>query len=359
MMIGVIILVVCFFLLALMLLEHKKMELNHSEEEEKYNLQNITVIIPFKNEEHKIRGLLEDIHRQNDQPKKFIFVDDHSTDESYAIVKKWCEQHKNANVYQLENGIYGKKNALRRGIYITTTDYFLSLDADVRLSRRYFENLQRIAVSSLVVLPVLMIASNWKSRMFSLEYHFFNAFNYLVSPWFTLSASGANLLVNKTDFLNVDSIEKHQKIASGDDYFLLRDFQKAGLSHKVLINFEVAVYTKSVQDYPLYFNQRSRWLKKTQSTKYKEELLLGILILVYFLVTFSFILYALISGQFLFGLVPVFIQTILAFHILQLYQLPKNESPTIWELFLFHIYYPVILLYILIKSTFDKEKWEK
>jgi len=359
MIVGVLLNIVCFTLLLLMLIQHKYKKRAQFQVKEKINLKDVTVIIPFKNEEQTIVALLEDMRKQTHQPKQIIFVDDHSSDRSHALVTKWCEKHTNAVVFQLERGVNGKKNALRRGIYSTQSAFFLTIDADVRLSKNYFGNLENVSAFSLVILPVLMTATNWKSRMFSLEYHFFNAFNYLASPWFTLSASGANLLVNRKDFLNVDSIKEHHEIASGDDYFLLRDFQNSELEHTVSTNFGAAVYTESVDDFSSYFNQRSRWYQKTQTTKYREELLLGILILVYFLVTFLFVIYAVVSGHFLFGFVPVFIQTILASHILQLYKLPKDQAPPIWELFIFHIFYPFSLCYILIKSTFGKVKWNK
>jgi len=61
-----------------------------------YIVSNLTVIIPFRNEESRIFGLLESIQKQTDLEivKEFLFIDDHSNDNSVTIISSWIDKNK-------------------------------------------------------------------------------------------------------------------------------------------------------------------------------------------------------------------------------------------------------------------------
>lgn len=357
MIIGGLLLIACFIFLGVLLIRDQS---NHKQNEaaENFSLEEISVIIPYKNEAQHLPQLLESLSKQKQLPSAIYFVNDHSTDISAAIVDTWCAQNPKGVSIHLDHELNGKKAALRRAIYELSTEYFLTLDADVQLSENYFSVLTQVKKAKLVILPVLMNATSTLSRFFSLEYHYFNAFNFLVSNYYTLSASGANLLVEKTSFLAVDSYHTHKHLCSGDDYFLLRDFQQHKLSHYVSNNFNVSATTNSVTHWKDYLKQRIRWFKKTEGLKNREETILGVFILTYFLSVLPLILLLISGNLILFSVLILGLQSYLAHRIFTHYEIPPLAQPNGLEFLVFHILYPFVLLTILIRSIFEKESWK-
>ena len=50
-------------------------------------LEEITLIIPFRDEAHRLEGLLSSIVSSERQVNSYIFVNDHSSDDSVALIK--------------------------------------------------------------------------------------------------------------------------------------------------------------------------------------------------------------------------------------------------------------------------------
>lgn len=92
--------------------------MENSKTEEKSN--DFCVIIPTKNEEHTIGGILDEIKIYT---KNILVVDGHSTDKTVSVVEK-----KNVK-YVLDNQ-KGKGDALRVGVAHTTGDIIVFVDGD-------------------------------------------------------------------------------------------------------------------------------------------------------------------------------------------------------------------------------------
>ena len=89
--------------------------------------------------------------------------------------------------------------------------------------------------SDLYILPLVITAPNFISRILEFDTLILNAFNVGLAVFHRpIVSSGANLLFNKEVFDSVDQFESHKDIASGDDIFLLKDFVKAKKEIKIL-----------------------------------------------------------------------------------------------------------------------------
>ena len=63
----------------------------------------ITVVIPYYNEEQSLDKTLEIISQQTNHPKEVIFVNSSSTDDSSSFLDKWIEQHQGGNGIHYRN----------------------------------------------------------------------------------------------------------------------------------------------------------------------------------------------------------------------------------------------------------------
>jgi glycosyltransferase involved in cell wall biosynthesis len=129
----------------------------------------ITVIIPFRNEAHNLNQLLTCIEQQTVQPHAWIFVNDHSTDQSSELIS-FSDPTIRYQVMQLSSPEFGKKRAIRKAINNSSTEYCLTLDADVTFHPDYIQQLSALPANDMIVLPVIMRANFFWQMLFSIEY---------------------------------------------------------------------------------------------------------------------------------------------------------------------------------------------
>ncbi len=102
----------------------------------KHNKKFCTLITPFFNEEKEItRALIFIIkyRKKNDFIKKYIFVDDGSTDKSFSILKNILDKNKNIKknsliIRNVKN--LGWANSYKLAIKNVSTDYFICIGGD-------------------------------------------------------------------------------------------------------------------------------------------------------------------------------------------------------------------------------------
>jgi poly-beta-1,6-N-acetyl-D-glucosamine synthase len=228
-----------------------------------YRKEEITVIIPFRNEAENLKKMIKSINELKSFPKEFIFIDDHSEDESFTHLKKLSDLIP-YQIISLQNNQIGKKTAIREAVKHINTDFFLTWDADIVIQSNYFNAIEKIEKTDLLVLPVRMKSQSFFGFFYELDFYQINALSYALSKFYRpIVASGANLLVNTEKFKSFDSFQKHQTIASGDDQFLLNDF--VNNKCKIACNFgkELIVETETPDNFTSFFSQRIRWAKKS------------------------------------------------------------------------------------------------
>lgn len=91
----------------------------------------VSVIVPCKNEEDNIDGLVKRIPKMGLETE-IIFIDDKSTDSTAKKIKYYIFQDKNINTIKLVDGPgKGKGAACRAGFAVAKNDIFIILDADM------------------------------------------------------------------------------------------------------------------------------------------------------------------------------------------------------------------------------------
>lgn len=317
-----------------------------------------TVVIPFRNESGNLQRLIESFRNQTMQPREVIFVDDHSTDDSFQMLDTLCSMSDVYNLISLYDGQIGKKKAIELGVQKATGEYILTLDADTWFDTDFFESIVDSEKASMISGPVLLDPKGFMQHLYSLEHLFFNSFNYLIAPFYALSASGANLLFKRKDYIELNALQGHEKFLSGDDHFLLRNFQSKGLEIIVTNDPVKTVYTEVVPNFKAYLDQRIRWLGKTMRKTSYKELLFGSYISVYLLLGFILLLVSLIQSDFQSALMIGVTRFVLDGLILLIYTARMGKSKYIFLLPLFQVIYPFLFVVVVFGSIFYNPMWK-
>lgn len=335
-----------------------KKERTYLQKENKLKLAEITVLIPFRNEEKRIADLLESCLKSNVLPAKFLFIDDHSNDKSVAIIKATLKDI-SFEILTVPEGEFGKKKALRIGIEAVETPYFLTLDADVAFVENYFEQLEKLSPADLYILPAVLISNRWYEHFFEVDLLLVNALNTGLSGLKRpIIASGANLLVRKSAFEKYDCYETHAHIPSGDDIYLLRDFRKANADVRVCTIPTFQVTTETPQSFSEFIHQRLRWVAKTGNVR--DHLSTFLAVVQFFLTIgfFSSLIFFLLHSKFKLALITFSLKVLvdLLLFLPFFYRFKRMKA---WLLLPFYqLLFPFYNLLILVLIPFFKPIWK-
>lgn len=320
----------------------------------KITLDEVTAIIPFRNEAKNLPLLLKSLNVQPTFINKIIFVDDHSEDDSVQIIR---DSQLKFEYEVITNDGEGKKAAIRSGVKKVETAYILSLDADIELPENYFKTLETLPDEDLILMPAIMNGQGL-IQLFELDLHLVNGINAGVAGLCRpIMASGANMLYRKTTFEEVDSYEEHKQYASGDDMFLLKDFRENKKQFRLIVDADLSIQTDAPKTWNAFMMQRLRWLGKTGGLKDQLANGLAVIQLVY---TLSF--YCLLILGFVFslecGLLIWGMKSIIDILLYIPFFNRINKRNRLWLFPLYELLFPVYNLILLVMLPFVKPKWK-
>jgi poly-beta-1,6-N-acetyl-D-glucosamine synthase len=285
-----ILIVVCIFLFVLYAfailnywLEWKAIPL-YKPGSEKSSIK-ISVIVPARNEEENIYRLLHALSEQQ-YPKELyeiIVVDDHSTDATAAIVRKFT----NVKLIQLiEDGINSyKKKAIETGIATATGELIVTTDADCIPPKEWLQTIAAFKKENRSVFIAAPVVLDCNSSVVQL----FQAMDFMILQGITGASvhksihsmcNGANLAYERKVFYEVNGFSGVDHIASGDDMLLMHKIWKQyPESVHYLKSKDAIVSTQPMKTWKAFFNQRIRWASKAK--KYDDKRIIAVLLLVY------------------------------------------------------------------------------
>lgn len=247
-------------------------------------------VIPVRNEQDNIIGLLHSLKLQtyNHELFEIIVVDDHSTDSSVQIIKKFRNRNEDLKIriVSLEEGKYSKKQALKKGIEQARAEVIVMTDADCIARPDYLNILNEYyhrRRPMLMIGPVKMsmnktVFSRWQALEFS-SLIFTAAGSAGVG--LPVMANGANLIADRTIFeKQKDEDVFLKRFASGDDMFLMDYVRKhygAG-SICFVANPSAVMQTKAADTISQFFAQRKRWVSKSKG--YTNPMLISTAVIV-------------------------------------------------------------------------------
>ncbi len=308
----------------------------------------LAVIIPYRNEANRINPLIESINKQKylSPEIKFVFCNDHSTDKSSEIIKQAaCFQFQ---ILELENNS-GKKAAIHHGVLMTDAAYILTLDADVVLPEKYFENLTANLQGDLLVLPVKLSAENFIQKLSSIEFEWLQKLTF-GSPKPSL-CNGANLIFKRSAYLEIYKHRNDLNHPSGDDVFLLQHMLK---ENKIILrknSNELEVVTPAPNTIHEHFLQRKRWVGKLSHMKKSVFILPGLFLV---LIQFSFFV-CLIAGFFQ----PLFFLPLILKFVSEALLISDGENKKLIPFLVIHqFWYPVYLVRLIFQVK-PNDRWNR
>ncbi len=124
---------------------------------------NLSVVIPFLNEEESLPeliGWIERVMQANSYSYEIILVDDGSTDDSWRMVQQASVQNPRVKGIKFQRN-YGKSAALNEGFKAAEGDYIITMDADLQDSPDEIP-----ALFDMIQSEKLDIVSGWKKKRY-------------------------------------------------------------------------------------------------------------------------------------------------------------------------------------------------
>lgn len=321
-----------------------------------------TIIVPFRNEAENLPLLLESFSKLNYPLDLFevILVDDNSTEKFQVLNSKF--QISIIDNIRVSNS--PKKDAITSAMQHVKTEWVITTDADCIVPENWLLSFDNYIQEN----KISMLAG---AVRYDCEKSFLDHFQQLdltslqgaTIGSFGLDnafmCNGANFAYTKSLFESLNGFEGNNKIASGDDVFLLQKAsQKFPKEVHYLKSEEAIVTTKPTETWKSLFYQRVRWAAKTSSYKSSFGKLLGLIVFfgnLSFVIGFLFLLFGIWSYPIfvLFAFFKFVIDFVLLY-VTSLY-LTKGRLKS-W--LLSSLFYPFFSSAVALYSLFGSYEWK-
>ena len=260
----------------------------------------ISIIIPARNESENLPTLLRSLSAQTYPTNLFevLIIDDHSTDDTAAIVKNYAALNirlVSLQEYIEDNKINSyKKKAIETGIQQSSGSLIVTTDADCRFSPNWLQTIAAFYEQFrpvFIAAPVAFLPFPAEDGLGTRFLKIFQALDFMTLQGITAASvhkkfhsmcNGANMAYEKKIFYEVGGFKGIDNIASGDDMLLMHKIYKQYPERVLfLLSKDAIVQTTAVKTIAEFFNQRIRWASKAD--KYDDKRIFPVLLLVYLL----------------------------------------------------------------------------
>jgi len=213
------------------------------------NLPLVSVVVPARNEEKKIRLALESLLRLEYAEIEFIVLNDRSTDLTSEILKEMAAEEPRlqvSNITELPAGWLGKNYALHRGAERAKGELLLFTDADVVMESstisRAVNYLRANQLDHLAVMPRVRMPS-LALRLFCSTFGIF--FSAFIKPWKAKDPKSAEFIgIGAFNLIRREvyqAVGGHQAIAMrpDDDVKLGKLLKKRGYRQEMVVGLEL------------------------------------------------------------------------------------------------------------------------
>lgn len=318
----------------------------------------VSVIVAFRNESANLNALIDSLLAQTYKKCEFVFVNDHSDDDSLSVAKSYNDSR--IKVIDAPDEVVGKKAALRLGYENSTGEILYFTDADCILGSNCVETLvsrMRSEDCAMVCGPVRYSdGKGFFNKVMQLEFLSLTgsgAAGFFMGRPFM--CNGANFAVERKVYAEADL---NKKYSSGDDVFLLHYAEskyKVGFAQDA----NCIVETKAPENLAEFLAQRVRWASKAGGYKNPFAIfvsaivfLMAVALLVAFVMGCIQPLYFLVFACLFFMKNAVDMYFIV--YVLHFYRCGKLW----WETIPLTIVHPLYIVSVVLASLVYRPKWK-
>lgn len=276
----------------------------------------VSIIIPARNERANLANLIKSLYSQNYNPNciEIIIVDDHSTDKSAQTAASLLKG--TDKVLKLQENKEGKKAALWEGIASSKGELLITTDADCIHGPEWLQTIVNCYATqkpSLILAPVMAYEPiNFFESMQQLEMlSLLGSTAGAASIHRAIMCNGANLAFPKAVIKDFQPVYTNEKIASGDDMFVLEKVKKLYPQGICFIKSAKATVTTNIAaTLKQFFNQRRRWAAKATFYTDRDIIITALAVLQINLMLLAFLIVAIVTSNYTSFLLLLGIKTI-------------------------------------------------
>ncbi len=325
-------------------------------------LPNVSVIVPFRNEESSLPLLLQSLKQQHYTNFEVLLIDDHSTDNSVNAAKSVISSDTRFKIIKLDDE-EGKKAAQREGVKNAQSNFLLFTDADCTLGLNWIQHM----VSAMITEKAAFVSSRIEytetrgffSKLLYLEFQSLIATGAAAISLNRASlCNGASMAVQKELYPALTEIEGAER-SSGDDIFMMHHLKRKGGTIVFNASPEASVKTSGPKTFGAFLRQRVRWASKSGSYHDFDSIFQGIIVLFMCIAIITSVLLA-FSGV-LSWWVPMAVfltKTGCDFAFLLSYLQHYNKSKYLWYIVPVELLYPIYIIMVGILSLFWHPLWK-
>ena len=178
----------------------------------------LTIVIPCKNEERYINNCLQSIHNQTDIKDVNIFIADaNSTDCTVDIIYAWKSK---LNITLIEGGL--PAIGRNRGAYLSNTEYVLFIDADTEF---YDKNIIKDCLVKMKTEKLHLLSPKLNSNIFKVKF-LYSITNFIIwlSKFDSPFSVGMFMMMNTEIFKSLNGFP--EDVMHCEDYLLSKKVKK-------------------------------------------------------------------------------------------------------------------------------------
>lgn len=325
-----------------------------------------SVVVPFRNEKENLPRLVELLlgQKENQLLVEMLLVDDHSDDGGAETIRSRYSDNEKVKLLSLAE-TEGKKSAIKKASEVARGRFLITLDADVEIDKNWLSTIARFCVitrPAMVLLPVMFTAErSLFHKLQTVEFlSLMGTTAATAAAGKPILANGAGMVIKKSVFDEVRGFEGNEKIASGDDVFLLYKVKKLFPADILYLHHPDAITaTRPQATFSDFCAQRLRWGGKAKSFTDVFGFSTALLILITHISLVAFFILTL-AGElhaelFIFCfLVKSAADFLFLFLVAGFYK----KRHLLWLFPLEAILYPIYIVGIGIAGLFVKPKWK-
>jgi len=250
----------------------------------------VTVLVPMRNEEDQIRGLVSSLRGQDYAPERteVLLLDDHSDDGTARHAAEAIGGDARFRILPIAGT--GKKAAITEGVHASRGEIVVTTDADCRHAAGWLAAMAAPFRDGADIVAGPVVYDDRRTLFQRFQAMEFLGLMGVGAGFFGIGyprlCNGANLAYRRAMFTTVSGFEGNAHVQSGDDEFLLHKiiYRQGGVG-RFTAHPDALVRTAAAPTVRSFLQQRVRWASKGRS--YDDGRFVSFLVLLFIYMLFA------------------------------------------------------------------------